>query len=1706
MAASGVGQFSINVKSNLRDFYGQLTQAQRSMKELTDRKNLLQVDSSQLDKLRDKSQRIAAEMKELRQQKTEIKLGMKDNGEISKIKKEISGVNTGIDNINKKKLAIKANPKSVVDADGMLKKLDSSLKTLQSKKISLQADLKHVDNTKEQLKELDRNIASLNRQKLEVDAEIQPIRTANVEIHKIDQEIDRINAKKIDIKVSDSLKSIGNTMSKAGDTILSKFNPLTSKLNQMFGFGLINNLVDKGINMVTGSVDSAIARYDTLNNFEKVMSNMNIGSDAAANSKQTLIEGLDGLPTALDAGVSAVQRFTSKNKDIEKSTQMFLAVNNAMLAGGTSAETQAGALEQLSQGYSKGKFEMDEWKTITNAMPAQLDQIALSFGKTGSELYDALQSGNISMDEFMDRVITLNTEGAEGFKSFSEQAKNAVGGIQTGVSRMKSAVTRGVADVITTIDEIAKDNGLGGISDILYNVGKSFENGLKSISKFIKDNQNQIFEFFNSIYQFLSKLDYGGFIQGLGSGLKTLAGDFKAILSVFKPLLNVVSGEGNAEKLGKLIPRIFELGVALKVLGGITKGAGGVVGFFEKFGAFKFPSFGFGGKEGVPLKSVGINDLKSLGLKMLTIAGLAGNIWLAAKSLQEVDKIKIDNNLPKKLLNLGAAVTAMGAFSAIVGGILKIPGAALIIGSGAAAIAGLSLTLMTTAKAVKSLDDVQINGEYIQKIEQIGEVLTALSVTSGGLIANNIFTIIGNAGAMINDWLKEGQLKSFARMANTINQIADMEEVKGEDVKAKLRSIDDVVAVLSEDRTTVDYIPFVNYLKTLAEIGDTIRDYLKAGQLKAFVETMKSLETLQGDVEIDTEKIKANIETIKKCLEVLGDSEKEISLQNFDVAVIKKLFEVISSWAGALEEKGNASKLKALVGMMKSFETIGESDIDPKKIGKTFKKIKESVEEINKSGIGSITEMTKSGGSFKKVSEAIESLKEITENINGLASYINVTDIKVNISILGELVNEINKAFKELMRDDKKTDIKELNKKMESLDDVMSKMASIVENAGKSTGNIDYTALTANLSVIQHFFDDVSNKLYYLSKSGSKKGSLKLEDTLKKLEDLEELMEKMGSLVEKAQNATGNIDGTALTANVDVIKTFFDEVSNKLYYLSKSGEKENSLSLEAVDSKLEDLKEIISKMGSIVTKAQDAAGNIDGTSLFANLDVISQVFDKVKETIGKFSNDQQDNVSIPTLATADFGSTDGNQGLDDALANLEQALTALDKMGEIVQKAQAAIGFIDKEAIISNLTNVSEIFTKIQEVSGTMSGESISQQPGELASIGNSTFNNTVDNGGIDGAITKMEQMLTALDKMRQIIEAAQGAVGNVNGEAVAANISAISSTLSKIKEALVPFAKGGEESFNLGNVNSKLGTLSNTLGKFPDIIAKARAVEGQTVDITSTITSVKTIFEQLQGFKDFTGEDSIFTMVQAFQTLVITLDTMSNEFFPIGKSYGQKIVEGFKSVDFEAPALEKIRKLLDKLRTMNSGFNAVGRQVGQAFSDGITSKMNEIDLSGFTEKIRNAINSALAGKYSTKIEVELVTTETRQTSTSQSSNSSSSRLPRISDANFSSGGLISVKPGNKARIQDSPEKPLLDNGEYVIPKKIVDAVGMPFLEKLRSGQISRTFAGLAQSVSHTTSSVVNNVYHNNNTQNLNLYTSGNQDAVLAANRRFRIA
>lgn len=240
--------------------------------------------------------------------------------------------------------------------------------------------------------------------------------------------------------------------------------------------------------MVRNSMDGAISRYDTMNNFPKVMSNLGIAVDDAQASLDLMSDKLMGLPTTLDEGALAVQRFTSANNDVKKSTDIFLAVNNAILAGGAGAAIQSSALEQLSQAYAKGKPDMMEWRTMMMAMPAQLTQVAKAMGYLSSaDLGEAVRAdgGEEEFRRMIDTIVELNETGLEGFSSLEEQAKNATSGIQTALKNMRSRTVQGVTAMIEAVDKGLQDAKLGNIASVLENIGNFFRDNLKKLAPYI---------------------------------------------------------------------------------------------------------------------------------------------------------------------------------------------------------------------------------------------------------------------------------------------------------------------------------------------------------------------------------------------------------------------------------------------------------------------------------------------------------------------------------------------------------------------------------------------------------------------------------------------------------------------------------------------------------------------------------------------------------------------------------------------------------------------------------------------------------------------------------------------------------------------------------------------------------------------------------------------------------------------------------------------------------------------------------------------------------------------------------------------------------------------------------------------------------------------------------------------------------------------
>ena len=309
------------------------------------------------------------------------------------------------------------------------------------------------------------------------------INAARISIDEANASIDAMtenmnNASKGSNNYKNNLEDATNQQQYFNNSLNEGTKASSSFFNSLMGFSIVQKL----LSLVTSQFGSAIDRLDTMNNYPKVMSNLGISSEQANASIHMLSENLKGLPTTLNDAVSSVQNFTSVNGSVGKSTKMFLALNNAILAGGGSTQVQQSALEQLSQSYAKGKPDMMEWRTAMTAMPAQLKQVAQAMGYvSANKLGEDLRAGKVSMTDFMDTFIRLNEEGANGFQSFEQQARNATGGFATSIANMKSAVTRGIVSMIEGINTRMTKAGFGTIQTSIQNLGTNIEKMLKKV-------------------------------------------------------------------------------------------------------------------------------------------------------------------------------------------------------------------------------------------------------------------------------------------------------------------------------------------------------------------------------------------------------------------------------------------------------------------------------------------------------------------------------------------------------------------------------------------------------------------------------------------------------------------------------------------------------------------------------------------------------------------------------------------------------------------------------------------------------------------------------------------------------------------------------------------------------------------------------------------------------------------------------------------------------------------------------------------------------------------------------------------------------------------------------------------------------------------------------------------------------------------------
>ena len=342
--------------------------------------------------------------------------------------------------------------------------------------------------------------------------------------------------------------------------------------------GIASTVFSKVASVVTGSLNSAISRADQMNNFPKVMKNLGYSSEDAAASIKKISSALDGLPTTSSAMTGMVQQLAPLTSNLDEATDIALAFNNAMLAGGASTMEQENALTQYTQMLSAGKVDMQAWRSIQAAMPGQLNQVAeamLGAGKNSNDLYEAMKNGSISFDDFNKKVMELNQNGFGKYASFAQQAKDATQGIGTAMENVQNRVAKAVQKVIEAVGVENIAGAINGFSSRFGKIGDAAAGMVTGVKGWF-GKAAQAAQPLVSIWQ----SDFGQlgvYLKGLASNAQAFGGSLLDVVTNGGGLQNFLTGLNNI--ISPLVNWWIALTRNVSIFIGTLSDSGGVQAF-----------------------------------------------------------------------------------------------------------------------------------------------------------------------------------------------------------------------------------------------------------------------------------------------------------------------------------------------------------------------------------------------------------------------------------------------------------------------------------------------------------------------------------------------------------------------------------------------------------------------------------------------------------------------------------------------------------------------------------------------------------------------------------------------------------------------------------------------------------------------------------------------------------------------------------------------------------------------------------------------------------------------------------------------------------------------------------------------------------------------------------------------------------------------
>lgn len=526
-----------------------------------------------------------------------------------------------------------------------------------------------------------------------------------------------------------AVDSLSKVVGQSNQTSSATTSATSSVKNLATSLGLVA-VAGKAFSIVKDSIGGAIDRFDTLNKYPVVMDALGYSARDVAKSSKLMQKGIDGLPTSLQDITSVAQQLAPLTGSATKASKSALALNNAFLASGASVADTSRGLQQYTQMLSTGKVDMMSYRTLMETMPIALRKVANAFGFTGKsaeqDLYNALQSGQISVDQLNDKFIELN----KGQNGFAQLAKKNSAGIATSFANLKASVVKNLGNMLTAINNGFSKAGFGSIAQVLDNMKVGINGAFTAITPIVTqattvilNSLRSMFDFVNANKDWLTPLVLGvGAFVGQMMLLKnaiSFVDTVKTFVASFKTIMQTIS---SIEKLNAALAAFG--GVKMVLIAGIIAIVAALVYFFTQTekGRQMWQSF-----------------VSWLSNAWQTLSTIATSVWGKISDVVSVACNTVKNVLSGVSQTIQGFITKMGGIgsiaSTIVSTLTKIGLAALGISGPWGLAAGAVISFVTAW-----LQTGQLNADGITQVfDQLSNTITNIT----NAIVANIPLIVG---------------------------------------------------------------------------------------------------------------------------------------------------------------------------------------------------------------------------------------------------------------------------------------------------------------------------------------------------------------------------------------------------------------------------------------------------------------------------------------------------------------------------------------------------------------------------------------------------------------------------------------------------------------------------------------------------------------------------------------------------------------------------------------------------------------------------------------------------------------------------------------------------------------------------------------------------------------------------------------------------